>query len=201
MFSSRRHGGGSSGSANQWLLLAGAGLVILAFVARMLLDIGHTKVSDLTGAMIPAGSPHGDSAAATIAAPATDSMLARDTVGAMTATLRDTSPTPTRPAAPAAVTNPKPAPVTPAKTPAAPVVSGTYSVQLGAFGTQSNADKLVARATDAGFTAQVVPLSHGTSTLYAVRVRGLASDAAARAAADSMSRQLGVNAVVVAPGR
>ena len=52
MFESRYRSGGGS-SANRWLLVAGAGLVILAFVARMLLDIGHTKVSDLAGVLRP----------------------------------------------------------------------------------------------------------------------------------------------------
>ena len=52
MFKSR-HGSGWGGSANRWLIVAGAGLVILAFVARMLLDIGHTKVSDLAGVLRP----------------------------------------------------------------------------------------------------------------------------------------------------
>ena len=52
MFEPRhRRSGGSS--ANRWLIVAGAGLVILAFVARMLLDIGHTKVSDLAAVMRP----------------------------------------------------------------------------------------------------------------------------------------------------
>ena len=52
MFESRHRSGGGS-SANRWLIVAGAGLVILAFVARMLLDIGHTKVSDLAGVAAP----------------------------------------------------------------------------------------------------------------------------------------------------
>lgn len=52
MFESRQRSSGGS-SANRWLIVAGAGLVILAFVARMLLDIGHTKVSDLAAVMPP----------------------------------------------------------------------------------------------------------------------------------------------------
>ena len=52
MIESRRRSSGGS-SANRWLIVAGAGLVILAFVARMLLDIGQTKVSDLRGILRP----------------------------------------------------------------------------------------------------------------------------------------------------
>jgi len=50
-----------------------------------------------------------------------------------------------------------------------PTASGGYSVQAGAFATQSSADRAVARLAGAG-SAQIVPLQRNGATLYRVVV-------------------------------
>jgi cell division septation protein DedD len=194
MFSSRHRSKGSS--ANRWLIVAGAGLVILAFVARMLLDIGHAKVSDLTGvlggakparAADSAPVPTGDTAPAPAPAPAT-------------------VPVQAQPAAPAVDSVPKVAPPPPVAhhttppTPASPAGTG-YSVQIGAFSSEANATKLVARSSALGYQARIVPQPRGNGTLFLVRVADLPGADAARHTADSLARGLGVKAVVLPPGR
>ena len=199
--SSHRSSGGSS--ANQWLIVAGGGLVILAFVARMLLDIGHTKVSDLAGVLKP------DTTSAQMAAPAVVTPEAPDTA---LAAVVDTpsAPTPTPAAAPVRVANvtppilkldtTPPRPATP-RTPA-PAASATgYAVQIGAFGSEANAAKLRDRASKLGYTATVISQRRGASELYLVRVQGLSSAETARQASDSLAHTLGVKSVVVPPGR
>ena len=202
MFESSHRSSGSS-SANRWLIVAGGGLVILAFVARMLLDIGHTKVSDLAGVLKP------DTTSAQTAAPAVATHEAPDTA---LAAVVDTpsAPTPTPPAAPVRVANvtppilkldtTPPRPATP-RTPA-PAASGTgYAVQIGAFGSEANAAKLRDRASKLGYTATVISQRRGASELYLVRVQGLSSAETARQASDSLAHTLGVKSVVVPPGR
>jgi cell division protein FtsN len=202
MFESSHRSSGSS-SANRWLIVAGGGLVILAFVARMLLDIGHTKVSDLAGVLKP------DTTSAQMAAPAVVTPEAPDTA---LAAVVDTpsAPTPTPPAAPVRVANvtppilkrdtTPPRPATP-RTPA-PAASATgYAVQIGAFGSEANAAKLRDRASKLGYTATVISQRRGASELYLVRVQGLSSAETARQASDSLAHTLGVKSVVVPPGR
>lgn len=210
--SSHRSSGGSS--ANRWLIVAGAGLVILAFVARMLLDIGNTKVSDLAGVLKP------DTTAAQVAPAVVTPEAAPDS--APTAVVDSPStpapaPSPAPPpatapatatATPVRVTNgtppvlktePTPAPSTPAPVAAAP--GSGYAVQIGAFGSEANANKLRDRAATLGYAAAVIPQRRGASELFLVRVQGLTSVGAARQASDSLARTLGVKSVVVPPGR
>lgn len=179
MFKSR-HGSSGGSSANRWLIVAGAGLVILAFVARMLLDIGHTKVSDLAAAMRPDTAP---SAAAVVTPAAADSeMLAPETEAAPDTT----APVPTPPVA--------------ATASASPVARG-YAVQIGAFGSEGNATRLSERATGLGYPASVIPQERSASTLYLVRVNGLSSPERARVAADSLARSLRVKSVIIPPSQ
>ena len=197
MFESRHRSGGGS-SANRWLLVAGAGLVILAFVARMLLDIGHTRVTDLAAAMRPDTTARAEAttpdSAVTPGPTGTDSSPA-------TATPPGTAVVPATPPVfqPDTTASPAPGPVPPAPAPADRL--GTYAVQIGAFGSEANATKLGARASALGYTAQVVPPERGGSTLYFVRVTELSGASEARLAADSLARTLGVKSVVVPPGR
>lgn len=197
MFESRNRGGGGN-SANRWLIVAGAGLVILAFVARMLLDIGHTKVSDLAGVLRP------DTAAATAAAPA------------------PVEPAPATPLPPQAVTPTAAAPAPPATSPTGATPKGTrvtvanpppvlrldtttpgsrYVVQIGAFGSEPNAEKLGQRATALGFQAAVIPQVRNGTTLYLVRVSRAGGADDARMVSDSLASALGVKAVVLRPGQ
>ena len=202
MFESRHRSSGGS-NANRWLIVAGAGLVILAFVARMLLDIGHTKVSDLAAVMRP------DTATAAAPTPAPPEP-AIDTQAAPPppAPVVVTPPPPVlkhdttaqRAPSPRTVPAPPTAPsVTPAPAPPTPAGSG-YTVQIGAFGSEANATKLSERASALGYTAKVIPQARGASTLYLVRVNALSANEA-RQAADSLARSLGVKSVVVPPGK
>jgi DedD protein len=78
---------------------------------------------------------------------------------------------------------PKPAPTTLA--PAAPATGG-YSVQVGAFGSDATARKLVNELKADGLPAYIAPLSKSGKTLHRVRV-GPAAD---RAAADKLAARL-----------
>jgi len=187
MFESRNRSSAAS-SANRWLLVAGAGLVILAFVARMLLDIGQTRVTDLAASLRP-DTATATTPAATVAekpAPARDAAAVADTAPSVTVAL----PVPVLKADAA----PRPA--------AAPAHAATgYAVQIGAFGSRPNAEKLVAKAATIGFAADVIPQQRGATSLYLVRVGGLTGAPEARQASDSLTRGLGVRAVVIPPGR
>jgi len=209
MFESRHRSSGGS-NANRWLIVAGAGLVILAFVARMLLDIGHTKVSDLAAVMRPdtAAVMRPDTATAAAPAPAPPEpaidTLATPPPAPVVVTPQppvlkhDTTAqrAPSRRTVPAPPTTPS---VTPAPAPPNPAGSG-YTVQIGAFGSEANATKLSERASALGYTAKVIPQVRGASTLYVVRVKALSANEA-RQAADSLARSLGVKSVVVPPGK
>jgi len=217
MFESR-HGSGGGSSANRWLIVAGAGLVILAFVARMLLDVGHTKVSDLAGVLRPD----------TVDSTATPAPAPVDTVAAPPAAADaqalpppDTATNPAPPAPPAAP-NPSASQTAapPAGAPSSPAPRGThvtvakpppvlrmdtttpgsrYVVQIGAFGSEANAAKLSQRASALGYEATVIAQVRGDATLYLVRVIRAGSPADARIVSDSLANTLGVNAVVLRP--
>jgi DedD protein len=217
MFESRHRGSGGN-SANRWLIVAGAGLVILAFVARMLLDIGHTRVSDLTAAL------HPDTAAAAAATPAP----AESTPAPPAAqpVVSDTQgPPPPSPDAVASPATPPPAqsaaPQPPATPPEGSASKGVhtvtaqppvlhldtttpgsrYVVQIGAFGSGPNAEKLSQRATALGFQAAVIAQVRNGTTLYLVRVMRAGNAADARMVSDSLESALGVKAVVLRPGQ
>jgi cell division septation protein DedD len=198
----------SGGSANRWLIVAGAGLVILAFVARMLLNIGHTKVSDLAGVLRP------DTTSAQAQAPVAEAPAVAPVVEAPAVVTPETAAAPKAAATPDAsvdtaratppgttrlsnVAPPVLKPDTTGRAPAAPA-DGEYAVQIGAFGSDANATKLQKRASALGYTT-IVTTQRGGSTLYLVRVRGLSSAAQARQASDSLARTLGVKSVVVPP--
>jgi cell division septation protein DedD len=201
----------SGGSANRWLIVAGAGLVILAFVARMLLNIGHTKVSDLAGVLrpdttsAPAPSPapvvEAPTAAPAVEAPAT---VTPETVAVPKAAVTPDASVDSPRATPPGTTRlrnvapPVLKPDTTGRAPAAPA-DGKYAVQIGAFGSDANATKLQKQASALGYMTTVTTQQRGASTLYVVRVRGLLGAAEARQASDSLARTLGVKSVVVPP--
>lgn len=62
-----------------------------------------------------------------------------------------------------------PAPMALTKAPA-PSSSDSHTVQIGAFGSKVNAQRLADRQTKRGFTVDVVPIKSGGKTLYAVWV-------------------------------
>ena len=197
MFESRHRSSGGN-SANRWLIVAGAGLVILAFVARMLLDIGHTKVSDLAGVLRP------DTATAASAATAPVDTVLAPPVPDSAATVTPAPPSPeaqaTAPTASVPTTSAPTAPPPPAAAPAPAAPGGQYLIQIGAFGSEANAARLVQGASALGYQASVIPQARDGSNLYLVRVAGTGSAADARVASDSLARTLGVKAVVLRPG-
>lgn len=86
-------------------------------------------------------------------------------------------------AAPAPVAEAKPSAPEPKSTPA---VRGGFSVQVGAFGSEATARKLVNELQAAGFPSYVSPLARSGKTLHRVRV-GPAAD---RAEADKLASRL-----------
>jgi len=218
MFESRHRSSGGS-SANRWLVVAGGGLVILAFVARMLLDIGHTRVSDLAGAL------HRDTSGAAAAVPAPapappvmetpapvepPAAPAPDTAPRVPATTSGSAPkvsAATSDTAPKVPVVASPPPVLKNDTTSPPAANSIspggnrFVIQIGAFGSEANAGALGKRASALGYEAAVIPQVRGASTLYLVRVTGTGTAAQARQASDSLARSLGVTAVVLRPGR
>jgi hypothetical protein len=224
MFESRYRGGGGS-SANRWLIVAGAGLVILAFVARMLLDIGHTKVSDLAGVLRPDTAK---AAATSAPAPTPADTVGADTFPApgggakpgvaasrygdepgITGTARDTTEgehvTSDRFAGYcSSSTAPTGTHVTVAKPP--PVLrldtttpGSRYVVQIWGLWLRRPTPPSSASASALGYEATVVPQVRGDATLYLVRVVRAGSPADARIVSDSLANTLGVKAVVLRP--
>jgi len=163
----------------------------------------RTVTIDLGGA-VAAGAklePRPDTAPATPQAlPTVETPAPAPAPAAKTATMPDESaPTEeTPPSEAVTVATPKPAPKlasTPApmqvqvQTPAAPAaapVKGGYSVQVGAFGADATARKLVNDLKADGLPAYIAPLSKSGKTLYRVRV-GPTAD---RAAADKLAAKL-----------
>ena len=89
-----------------------------------------------------------------------------------------------------------PAPATPASNAAAPT-RGTWSVQVGAFGSADAARKLKGDLQKAGYSAYISPITKSGKTLHRVRV----GPETARASADSLASRLksrGLPATVVA---
>lgn len=212
--SPRRHPGGT-----KWpLALAGlavlAGLALVAFAASRLLQ----SDAPAPAAMIPDASSPAGAAPPTAAPDSAPPASAVDTVAAAPdsaptpapmpspqppARATPTQPAPTRPpaAAPATSAAPAgPAAATPGTPPATtpPAAAGGWAVQVGAFRDAGNAARLAERVTALGFRGAAEPLPDGR---VRVRATGLASEPAARAAADSIGRVLRLAPIVVAPGR
>lgn len=187
----------SGSNPNRWLLLAGAGLLALGVVLRLMLDIGRTGAStpdDAVGASDSAAPPP---AAVTPGALATE--VRPDTIVASPDTV---IPKPV-PAPVSAPVKPSPAPP-PAAAPArvaapvaTPPATGAWVVQLGVFSSPDNAKRVVSEAQRLGFVTEVLPV--GTAGRVRVRTAGHANRAEAQAAADSLNRHLRLNAVVLKP--
>ncbi len=196
MFATRRKGSLFTSGPDRWLVLAGAGLLVLGLVLRLLTDIGRSTAAGDTAAPVadmptPESSPPGAPAL-----PATTAeTLAASPPALAPAPAADVKPS--RPKSPPAAAR---AAAKPAPKPSAPVeatgLSG-WGVQLGAFGNRANAERLRSRVEVLGYHTNVID----GGTLSRVRVSGLADRASAEAAADSIARALGTRGVVVGPGR
>lgn len=94
---------------------------------------------------------------------------------------------PTPAAEPAAAQAEPAAPAQTAKTDAAPVALREYSVQIGAFGTEKNAQGAVAWLKEKGFdSARMVRVEQGQSVLYRVRTGAFQDLAAASKALETL---------------
>ncbi len=192
MFATRRKGSLFTSGPDRWLVLAGAGLLVLGLVLRLLTDIGRsTAAGDTATPMADIETP-GSAAPTGAALPATTAETLAATPPAPGAAPAAVAKPPRSVAPPAAATTGAPRPATPA----ANGLSG-WGVQLGAFGKRANAERLGSRVQVLGYRANVID----AGTLTRVRVSGLADRGAAQAAADSIARALGTRGVVVAPGR
>jgi len=109
-------------------------------------------------------------------------------------------------AAPTATTVPAPKPVAtetprkPAVPPVAAATSGTkgdWTVQLGSFGDENNAKRLVERASTFGYKASVASYKASGKTMYRVRVGAYSSKGQAEATASALSAH-GISGKVVA---
>jgi DedD protein len=150
----------------------------------------RTVTVDLGGAVAESArlEPRPDAAPAPATAPALPTVESPATV-----TEAQTASTPRdRPAAmeeatppPARVPEARPAVIEPAVQPAAPA-KGSFAVQVGAFGSEATARKLVNDLKADGMPAYVAPLSRSGKTLHRVRV-GPVPD---RAAADKLAARL-----------
>nr|WP_246500661.1 SPOR domain-containing protein [Azospirillum rugosum] len=91
---------------------------------------------------------------------------------------------------------PKPVVLTPPAVPSVP--DGHFAVQVGTFQIADNADALLRRLRDSGYTAQVVDWTDAEQrSWHAVRVGGYADRATAKRAADSLKARMGLPALVV----
>ena len=176
MFAMRRKGNMFSNGPDRWLVLAGAGLLVLGLVLRLLTDIGRSTATGDTTTPV-ADTTLGPEAPALALPPTTAETLA--------ATPSTPEPAPASTTAPAAGT---------AGTSAA---ATGWGVQLGAFGQADNAQRLAGRVRELGYQAGITRAGRLTK----VRVNGLADRAAAQVAADSIARVLETTGVVVGPGR
>ncbi|MBK7903861.1 MAG: SPOR domain-containing protein [Proteobacteria bacterium] len=150
----------------------------------------RTVTIDLGGAVADGAKlePRPDAAAAPATAPSlptVDSPL--PVTEAQTASTPRTQPAVVEDAAPTPVRAPEasPAAIDPAVQPVAPA-KGAFSVQVGAFGSEATARKLVADLKSDGMPAYIAPLSKSGKTLHRVRA-GPVPD---RAAADKLAARL-----------
>ena len=194
MFASRRKGSLFTSGPDRWLVLAGAGLLVLGLVLRLLTDIGRSTAAGDTAAPIADMATPVSPAPAAPSLPATtaETLAASPPIPAPATVTKTSVPkassTATRPAA------------SPAPKPSAPVEAtglAGWGVQLGAFGNRANAERLRSRVQVLGYGTNIID----AGTLTRVRVSGLADRQAAEAAADSIARALGTRGVVVGPGR
>ena len=184
MFAMRRKGNMFTSGPDRWLVLAGAGLLVLGLVLRLLTDIGRSTAAGDTATPVADTGLHPEDPALGLPPTTADTLAASPAVPDPPPVSLN-KPVPARSSTPAVGT-----------TPASSTASG-WGVQLGAFGQTANAQRLAARVRDLGYQAGTMQAGRLTK----VRVDGLANRSAAQAAADSIARVLETKGVVVGPGR
>ncbi len=150
----------------------------------------RTVTIDLGGAVADGAKlePRPDAAAAPATVPSLPTVDSPAPVTeAQTASTPRNQPAATEDAAPPPVRAPeaRPAAIEPAVQPVAPA-KGAFSVQVGAFGSEATARKLVADLKADGLPAYIAPLSKSGKTLHRVRA-GPVPD---RAAAEKLAARL-----------
>lgn len=127
--------------------------------------------------------------------PATEAVASNDSVEIDLTT--ETAATETKPAAPERTEEKPPVRIAARQEPALAKPAepeGEWTVQVGSFGKQANADAQVARLKELGFNAYVSRYSDGRHTLYRVRSGGFESREAAAAEAAKIKSKSGQNA-------
>lgn len=197
MFESRRRGSTFVRGTDRWLLLAGVGALMLGLVLRLLTDIGRsTAVAERVDTLPPLAAP----------SPATVPPTTAETLAATgRPTIPDVPPvaptdSPASVAAPTSETARRPAASRPAAPPppAGAARVGTWTVQLGAFGQQSNADRLRAEVEALGYRVTLEPLAGASGVMHRVRAVGFTDRAEAQRAADRIASATGTRGVVAA---
>jgi cell division septation protein DedD len=184
VFAMRRKGNMFTSGPDRWLVLAGAGLLVLGLVLRLLTDIGRSTAAGDTATPVADTRALPEEPALGLP-PTTADTLAASTAVPGPPPISVAEPVPVKPSAPAIGAAP------------ATLAATGWSVQLGAFGQAANAQRLAGRVRNLGYEASVV----NAGKLTKVRVEGLADRRAAEAAADSIARVLDTKGVVVGPGR
>jgi cell division septation protein DedD len=186
VFATRRKGNLFTTGPDRWLVLAGAGLLVLGLVLRLLTDIGRsTATGDTATPMADTQQPALEPAPSTALPPTTAETLAA------------TPPVPA-PAPRSAANLEVGRKLVPVIEQPAPIPrAGDWGVQLGAFSKRANAERLAAQVRQLGYQSSVAP----SGSLSRVRVTGLANRATAQLAADSIAGALGTKGVVVGPAR
>ncbi|GAA5080739.1 SPOR domain-containing protein [Lysobacter panacisoli] len=173
--------------------------------ARVRSDVGAKVVTleaeaDAPAAPVASAAPASQPAAAP-ANPVSAAVPLGDSRPTTTATSLPPEPKPVaaKPVEKPAAEKPKPtpAPVQVASRPAAPAASGVgFAVQLGAFGSAAEADKLRDRARSAGFSAFVEQVRTDKGLLNRVRIGPVASRGEADQLKAQVASKLGVSGIV-----
>jgi DedD protein len=208
VFESRRRGSTFVRGTDRWLVMAGVGALVLGLVLRLLTDIGRSTSaapppeSRLPNVAMPGAPAALPTTAETLAATVERSEPPSPGAAAKPVRPLEAAPpapgaSPARTAAPAAADSP---PARPAATrPAAVPSGGGWSVQLGTFGQQANAEKLRSEVDALGYRTATETISTASGAMHRVRAVGFADATAARRAADSIASATGTRGLVARP--
>jgi cell division septation protein DedD len=197
VFESRQRGTTFVRGTDRWLLLAGVGALVLGLVLRLLTDIGRsTAVAERVDTLPPLAAPAPASVPPTTAE--TLAATGRPATPDAPPVAGTDSAVPT--AAPAEATADRPAPSRPTAPPPTKGVApaGTWSVQLGTFGQQPNADRLRAQVEALGYAVTLEPIARDSGAMYRVRAVGFGNRDEAQRAADKIASATGTRGVVAA---
>lgn len=155
--------------------LAGAGLAVLVLIGWLFWPSGTTP--ELSAGPAAPSSSVSVTTANPIVVVAPSTTAPRPATTTAPSTSPSTSPATTSSTAAVTTTSSTAAPVatTAAPAPAKAKPTGRWTIQVGAFKSAANADKLAARLRAKGLTVEVVPVVSGGKTLHRVRVGDFAT--------------------------